>query len=132
MNTAGNLHPDAQERRALLEHMVMGLVRLLLPPQADNEAAANYLRRDIGHHDKAIRWVVVRPDSLTNDERPSAYELHPSPVRSAIFNAGHTSRINVACFMAALLTDEQQWQRWQGQMPVIYNREDQHEAGAHG
>lgn len=121
MNTAGNRNPDAQEPRTAAEQLMLGLIRLLLPPQRDNEAAADYLRLQVGYHDNALSWVVVRPDSLIDTEQESPYQAHPSPTRSAIFNAGQTSRINVASFMAALLTDDQLWQRWQGQMPVIYN-----------
>ena len=47
----------------------------------------------------------------------------PSPTRCAIFNAGKTSRINVGHFMAALITDDNTWNLWKGQMPVIYNKE---------
>lgn len=36
--------------------------------------------------------------------------------------AGETSRINVAHFMADLITDDGLWSRWKGQMPVIYNQ----------
>jgi hypothetical protein len=50
------------------------------------------------------------------------YERHPSPTRSAIFDAGKTSRINVAHFMSTLITDEAVWEKWKGQMPVIYNK----------
>jgi hypothetical protein len=42
--------------------------------------------------------------------------------RSALFDPGVTSRINVAHFMADLITDEDEWKKWKGQMPVIYNR----------
>jgi len=52
----------------------------------------------------------------------SEYEIHPSPTRSAIFNAGQTSRINVGHFMAELVTDDETWNKWKGQMPVIYNK----------
>ncbi|MCP4135133.1 MAG: NAD(P)-dependent oxidoreductase, partial [bacterium] len=55
------------------------------------------------------------------EEEVSEYEVHPSPIRSAIFNAGQTSRINVGHFMAGLVTDNHLWDRWKGQMPVIYN-----------
>ncbi|WP_299109964.1 hypothetical protein [uncultured Winogradskyella sp.] len=33
------------------------------------------------------------------------YETHPSPTRSAIFNAGKVSRINVCYFMTSLIMD---------------------------
>lgn len=32
-----------------------------------------------------------------------------------------TSRINVAHFMADLITDNDIWSNWKGKMPVIYN-----------
>ncbi len=100
----------------------MGLVRLLVPPQVDNEKAADYLRTEVGQKDAAIEWAVVRPDSLIDESEVSEYEVHPSPVRSALFNAGKTSRINVAHFMAELMTDDGTWNTWRGQMPVVYNR----------
>ena len=52
----------------------------------------------------------------------TAYDVHPSPTRSAIFNAGKTSRINVAHLMAELVLGDEVWERWRGQMPVLYNR----------
>ena len=63
----------------------------------------------------------MRPDGLINSESVTDYELHPSPIRSPIFNAGRTSRINVAHFMARLITGDDLWSVWRGQMPVIYN-----------
>jgi hypothetical protein len=33
------------------------------------------------------------------------------------------SRINVAHFMARLAVEDELWQEWKGQMPVIYNKE---------
>jgi len=49
------------------------------------------------------------------------YKIHKSPTRSAIFDAGTTSRINVAHFMAKLINANNTWNMWQGKMPVIYN-----------
>lgn len=122
MNTVGNRNRDCHEPIALAQQMVIGLLRLLLPPHADNEAAADYLRTKIGQNDGTIKWVVVRPDSLLDETAVTAYAVYPSPIRSAIFDPGRTSRINVAHLMADLITDDMIWQRWQGQMPVIYNR----------
>ncbi len=70
-----------------------------------------------------VEWVAVRPDGLIDEKNISPYEIHPSPTRSAIFNAGKTSRINVAHFMTDLIMDNQTWNQWKGQMPVIYNTE---------
>jgi len=103
--------------------MVIGLLRLLLPPHTDNEKAADYLRTQIGQDDEMIEWAAVRPDNLIDSDMVTEYELYPSPVRSAIFNSGRTSRINVGHFMADLITDDALWNKWKGQMPVIYNKE---------
>jgi len=121
MNTAGNSNRDLDERVSSAQRVVVGLIRLLVPPHADNEAAADYLRVQVGQNDAVIEWAVVRPDSLIDESNVTAYTLHPSPTRSAIFDPGKTSRINVAHFMADLITNPEIWDRWKGQMPVIYN-----------
>jgi NAD(P)-dependent dehydrogenase (short-subunit alcohol dehydrogenase family) len=123
MNTAGNSNRDLHEPISFSQQCVMGLIRLLLPPHADNEAAADYLRTNIGQNNEAIEWAVVRPDSLIDADRVTQYEVYASPTRSAIFDAGVTSRINVAHFMADLITSEDTWNKWKGEMPVIYNKE---------
>jgi hypothetical protein len=122
MNTAGNSNRDLHEPISFGQVCLIGLIRLLLPPHVDNEKASDYLRNNIGQDDKAIEWVVVRPDTLINEDLVTEYEVHPSPTRSAIFNPGKTSRINVAHFMADLMADDDAWRRWKGQMPVIYNK----------
>ncbi|TAK59582.1 MAG: NAD(P)-dependent oxidoreductase [Dehalococcoidia bacterium] len=121
MNTAGNSNRDIPEQVSLPQKCVIGLIRLLLPPHVDNEKAADYLRTEVGQQDVAIEWAAVRPDSLIDESEASAYEVYPSPTRSALFNAGRTSRINVAHFMAELVTDDATWSRWKGRMPVVYN-----------
>lgn len=122
MNTTGNRNRDLDEPVSTGEKIVLALLRRLLPPQADNEQAADYLRTHIGQQNPLIGWVVVRPDTLINAGQVSPYTLHPSPTRSALFDPGKTSRVNVAHFMAELITNEETWQAWQGQMPVIYNQ----------
>ena len=94
----------------------------MMPWPVDNEQAADYLRTQIGPNDAAIQWAAIRPDSLINENEVTEYEVHASPTRSAIFNPGKTRRINVGHFMADLITDDDTWRRWKGQMPVIYNR----------
>ena len=122
MNTAGNSNRDLREPVSFSQQCVIGLLRLLLPPHADNEQAADYLRTEIGQTDGAIEWAAVRPDNLTDESAVTEYSVHPSPIRSAIFDAGSTSRVNTAHFMAALITDGNIWLKWKGQMPVIYNK----------
>ena len=124
MNTTGNSNRDLDEPISLAQKCVIGLLRLLLPPHADNEDAADYLRTRIGQNDGAIEWTAVRPDSLIDEAERTEFSLHPSPIRSAIFDAGVTSRINVGCFMADLIGDDEIWDQWKGKMPVIYNRDE--------
>ncbi len=122
MGSSGVRNRDLDEPISLAQKCVIGLLRALLPPHADNENAADFLRTKISRDDPAIAWTAVRPDGLVDAAEVTAYDLHPSPIRSAIFDAGQVSRINVAHFMADLITEEAVWDRWRGQMPVIYNR----------
>ena len=121
MNTTGNRNRDLDERISFAQTCVIALLRLLLPPHVDNEKAADYLRKQVGQNDPQIEWTVVRPDDLVNETEVSEYKIYPSPIRSAIFDAGKTSRIIVAHFMAELVTHGDLWNTWQGKMPVIYN-----------
>jgi len=122
MNTTGNRNRDLDEPISFAQKCVIALLRLLLPPHVDNEHAADYLRTELGQNDGAIEWVVVRPDTLVDETQATEYTAHPSPTRSAIFDPGTTSRINVGHFMASLMTDDTAWNDWKGQMPVIYNK----------
>jgi hypothetical protein len=122
MNTTGNRNRDLSEPISFGQKCVIGLIRLLLPPHVDNEKAADYLRTQVGQNNQFIEWAAVRPDGLIDDDEVTDYEIHPSPIRSAIFNAGKTSRINVGHFMANLISDVDLWNKWKGQMPVIYNK----------
>lgn len=121
MNTTANRNKDLDEKYSLGEKIAMSIIRLLVPPQSDNEAAAEFLRSSIGQNHKSIQWVAVRPDSLADDTKVSAYTLHPSPTRSPVFDSGHTTRINVGHFMARLIVEGELWNEWKGKMPVIYN-----------
>jgi len=120
MNTTGNSNRDLDEPISLAQKCVIGLLRLLLPPHVDNEKAADYLRTEIGQKNNFIEWVAVRPDGLVDEDKVSEYETYPSPTRSAIFDAGIVSRINVGHFMAELIIKDDLWSKWKGQMPVIY------------
>ena len=125
MNTTGNRNRNLNETISFAQKCVIWLLRNCVPPHADNEDAADYLRTNIGQKDSGVEWVAVRPDGLIDEDKVTERELHPSPTRSAIFDAGKTSRINVANFMADLITDPTIWNTWKGQMPVIYNKVQQ-------
>jgi len=121
MNTVANRNRDLNESISFAQKGMIGLLRILLPPQSDNEQAAEYLRTEIGQKDKAIEWIAVRPSALIDEENASEIEVYPSPMRS-ILKDGQISRINVGHFMADLITDDYIWNKWKGQMPVIYNK----------
>ncbi len=122
MNTTGNRNRDLDEKASWAQRCAIGLICVLVPPQANNEQAAEYLRRGVGPDDPAIQWVVVRPDTLINQDNVTVHDVHPSPTRCPVFDPGKTSRINVAHFMAELIDNAETWGRWAGRMPVIYNR----------
>lgn len=122
MNTCANKNKDLNEKISFRDKCVIVTVRLLVPPQRDNEDAAEYLRVEIGQNNPKIEWTAVRPDNLIDEDNVSNYKVYPSPVRGVIFDSGKTSRINIAHFMAELLTDNKLWEKWNGQMPVIYNQ----------
>ena len=111
------------EKVTIGHRIVVSLLRVLLPPHPDNEQAAEYLRVNIGQDHDHIGWAAVRPDGLVDMDEVTPFEIHASPLRDPIFNAGKTSRINVAHFMAQLISENDIWEEWKGQMPVIYNKD---------
>lgn len=121
MNTTGNSNRDIPEKPPLSQRFVISILRFLLPPHADNENAADFLRLQIGQTSQTIEWVAVRPDALINEDQISQYDLYTSPIRNVIFDAGSVSRVNVAEFMSELATNAKLWDEWAGNMPVIYN-----------
>ncbi|MEM0517111.1 NAD(P)-dependent oxidoreductase [Aequorivita flava] len=122
MNTTAIRNHNLNEPILFAQKCVIGLLRLILPPHVDNEKAADYLRTTIGQNNQFIEWAAVRPDGLINEDEVTDYEIYPSPIRSAIFKAGTVSRINVGHFMATLICNADLWNKWKGQMPVIYSR----------
>ncbi|MEZ4654009.1 MAG: NAD(P)-binding oxidoreductase [Candidatus Eisenbacteria bacterium] len=121
MNTTGNRNRDLAERVSLPERAALSSCvdwYLHMPTTRTPHNICGRGRTD----DPVIQWVAVRPDTLIDEDAVSAYELHPSPIRSPLFNAGKTSRINVGHFMATLLDDDAVWSHWKGRMPVMYNQ----------
>lgn len=80
------------------------------------------MRAAIDNRGPTIEWVAVRLDSLVDAVAVTEYDLHPSPIRSPIFNTGKTSRINVAHFITHLMTDSDFWNTLNRKMPVICNK----------
>lgn len=122
MNTTANINKKLNEYYSFKDRIVLSFLTFILPPHKDNVEAAKFLSFNIGKNNSKIEWVTVRPDSLINEEQESKYEIWGSPKRSPVFDAGKTSRINVAHFMVELLLNEDWWQLWKFKMPVIYNK----------
>ena len=122
MNTTGNMNKKIKENYSFGDRIVLSFLTLILPPQKDNVEAARYLSNNIGENNSKLEWISVRPDTLINEENESEYEIFESIKRSPVFDAGKTSRINVAHFMVELLLNKTLWEKWKFKMPVIYNK----------
>jgi len=122
MSTTAYTNRKLGEVNTLGEKIVFSLLKVLLPPHKDNMLAADYLVHKFGSKTN-IDWVAVRPDSLFDEENVSKYEIHNYKMRSAIFNPGKTSRMNVSNFMVELVINDKLWQEWKHKTPVIYNKE---------
>ena len=77
MNTTGNSNRDLNEPISFAQKCVIGLLRLLLPPHVDNEAAADYLRCEVGQKNSFIEWTAVRPDGLSDEDAVTDYTITP-------------------------------------------------------
>lgn len=122
MNSTGCRDKNLHEPISFGENITMKIIRLLAPPHSDNEKASEFLRLNIGQNNIKMQWVIIRPDTLIDENSVTDYELYTSPTRSPLFNPGKTSRINTGHFMAKLIVDNNLWKKWQGKMPVIYNK----------
>lgn len=121
MSTTAFTNRGIGEKNTLGERVIFSILYALLPPHTDNMKAADYLIKEIGTSNNRIEWVAVRPDSLFDEDKESKYTVVNSLMRSPIFNAGRTSRINVSHFMSDLITNDDLWQAWKFKTPVIYN-----------
>ena len=122
MNTTGNRNRDLKEPNPIGQRIIIALLRILLPPHVDNEKAADYLRTQLGQNDPQIEWTAVRPVNLINNDKVTDYIIRVSPLRNPITDPTKVSRINVAHFMADLITENSLWEQWKGKMPVIYSK----------
>ncbi len=119
MNTVGVRNLDLGEERAWLERGLLTLLRHTVPPQRDNETAAEHLHSTVGKENKHVEWCIIRPDSLI-DAEVSPYDIKESPV-TGLFTGCPTTRSNVAQFMTELIENAELWSTWMFRMPVIMN-----------
>ncbi len=124
MGSDGVANPDGSDDvRSIGDRIILSILRVLLPPHVDNEAAAEYLSQTIGTGNPKLQWVVVRPSDLI-DADVSGYDLLSKPSGS-LFGSAETSRANVAAFMSKLILEEDDWEKWLFQFPVILNKKSE-------
>jgi nucleoside-diphosphate-sugar epimerase len=120
MNTVSVNRPARGDTgRGSTERFFLWVLRGLVPPARDNQRAADFLAHEIGPSNRAVQWVVVRPDTLLDGD-VTEYRLSGELV-SSIFRPDETNMANVARFMCELTTDESTWNSWKCSMPVIVN-----------
>ncbi len=122
MSTTAYTNKKQGEKNTFGEKLIFSLLKIVLPPHKDNIFAGDHLVYGLEAAGR-IEWVVVRPDSLFDEENQSEYEICELKTRSPVFNPGRTSRINVSHFMAELLVNDILWQKWKYKTPVIYNKD---------
>lgn len=122
MSTTAYTNKNQGETNSFGEKLVFSLLEIVLPPHKDNILTGDHLIYEVGKSDK-IEWVAVRPDSLFDEKSISQVEIHENKIRSPIFDAGKTSRINVSHFIVELLVNDSLWKSWKYKTPVIYNKE---------
>jgi len=128
MGSNGVANPDkSEDLRPRNERIIIGIIRALVPPHSDNEAAADYLSSTIGKEDENIKWVVVRPDDLIDGD-VSEYFLTKKYDGLPLFGGGETTRSNVAAFMSELILNDNVWNEWVYQMPIIRNVKEMEKA----
>ena len=121
MSTTAYTNRKQGESISFIDASVLSIFRVLLPPHRDNMLAADYLVSHLNDTNN-YSYVAVRPDSLFDEDQVSDYEVQNNRTRSPVFNAGRTSRINVAHFMIQLIESDVLWDQWKGKFPVVYNK----------
>lgn len=119
LNTVGVSKPDGSEPRGFFEQAFIWTLSALVPPYADSIACVGYMFNTIGKDDKGTEWVIVRPDSFVDGDE-SAYKLSPH-LETSLFAPQKTTKKNLADFMVRLAVDDELWEEWKLQMPVITN-----------
>eukprot|EP00164_Ancoracysta_twista_P006931 GFYU01009760.1.p1 GENE.GFYU01009760.1~~GFYU01009760.1.p1 ORF type:complete len:293 (+),score=47.92 GFYU01009760.1:196-1074(+) len=106
-----------------LEGAFISLLRRFIPPHADNEAAAEYLRNDVGANDPVVEWLVVRPGALVDAEAATETTYVASPPLDVIANWISTTRVDCAKFMTdTALSQPSSWARVAGGSPCVYDK----------
>jgi nucleoside-diphosphate-sugar epimerase len=120
MLSDGVIHPDGTDsQRSLTERILLSLIRILVPPHADNEEAAIVVY-ELGRT-SPFEWTVVRPTNLINNENSTGNYITFDKPQNSLFGDAHVTRSNVARFMIDLINQDELWDKWKFQFPVIHD-----------
>lgn len=124
MGSDGVANPNGYDDiRPGKERAVLSVIRALVPPHRDNEAAAALMQKEIGTTEKStLEWCIVRPTDLIDGE-VSKYNLFDKP-QGSLFGGGEATRSNVANCMVELILKDELWEEWRFKMPVLKNATD--------
>jgi nucleoside-diphosphate-sugar epimerase len=102
------------DQRSLFDRILLFLIRHLVPPHADNEAAAAHVLSL-----SEPEWCIVRPTDL-QEGPPQKYVIHPQPF-GPLFASGIVTRSTVARFIVDLVTDSDKWATCSFKAPCIHD-----------
>lgn len=102
------------DQRSLFDRFLLFLIRYLVPPHSDNEAAAAHVLSLT-----QPEWCIIRPTDL-QDGPPQKYNIYEKPFGS-LFASGIVTRSTVARFMVDLVTDSIKWATYKFKAPCIHD-----------
>jgi len=124
MGSDGVANPMGRDdRRKCSERVTLSLLRKLVPPHADNEAAASYMSSVSGVVPTSrMEWLVLRPTDLV-DGSATKYELFEKPTKGLFdgTKGGKTTRATVARCMIDFVMADELWESWRGKFPVVHD-----------
>jgi nucleoside-diphosphate-sugar epimerase len=127
MGTVAVEHPAGTDPfRSTGDRILLTVFRWLLPPHVDNEQAADFIYK-LG---EKLEWCIVRPGDLENTDAVTEYEIFDSPQGGLFDRKDASTRINVANFMVKLIREDDTWNKYKQQMPVVLNKKKSVEEGA--
>lgn len=106
------------------QKIALSMLRTLVPPVWDNQAAADYLVTQIGDKSKDnIEYCIVRPDAFVAefDGEVSEYEVFET-LQTSLFQPRKTRKNNSAHFICELIAKENLWNQWKFKLPVLLDK----------
>ena len=115
MGSDGVANPTVDPKRKFGERIVIFLLRHLVPPHADNEEAAEYLRLAKNKYS----WVIVRPTNLVDAKEASGKYTVSEKAEVSLFGDHMISRNDVAHFFVELMNNKDAFEKYEHKMPVV-------------